>query len=543
MSYLHPFEALRRNSLETPQKRAFICPQSSREWTWRDVYEQVSAMGLWLESKGLKTGDRVAILSRNRPEWVMLDLACLGAGLISVPLYPQSIESEINYILKEAEVKLLISEKSFPLAYVTELVPFEKMLKEIESFREKEFEAKLPEPEALATLIYTSGTTGEPKGVMHSARGIYEAVETALKSFPIKTSDRMISYLPLSHVIERILSEFIVLYGRTEVAFIESVERLGKYLPIVQPSVFIAVPRIWDILRFKLEREIESKKFLYLLSQHLPTSIKKSLIGRFVRKKLGLGRARYLLSGAAALHRETAEKLAEFGLLVTEGYGLTETLGVSTFNRVGREVFGSVGSVHEGVKIKICEDGEVALKANFHFLGYYKKPELTAEALKDAWFYTGDVGYLDTHGNLILTDRKKNIFKTSNGKYVAPLPIENKLKAHPMIQEVMVIGENRPHCVALVAVQAESFNEKALLDHLQKVNKELAQHERVHALGCTFGSWSVEAGELTPTLKLKRKQILCRYEKEIDHLYQSRAKIEIFKVRAQERMTLANSGI
>jgi long-chain acyl-CoA synthetase len=246
-----------------------------------------------------------------------------------------------------------------------------------------------------------------------------------------------------------------------------------------------------------------------------------------IKRKLGFSRTRAFYSGAAKLHHETADYMSKLGIKIAELYGLTETMGLSLYNEARAPVRGSVGRAFPGVDLRLAEDGEICLRAPYHFLGYFKKPEMTAEVLREGWFYTGDIGEKSPEGFVKITDRKKDIFKTASGKYVAPLPIETLLKAHPAIKEVMVVGENKPHCVALACVESTLAQTEELLAHLEKVNAHLAIHEKIKTIGCMTRMWSVDQGELTPTLKLKRKQILKHYGDVIEELFETRSPIQM----------------
>jgi long-chain acyl-CoA synthetase len=287
---------------------------------------------------------------------------------------------------------------------------------------------------------------------------------------------------------------------------------------------FMTVPRIWDLMRFKIERELDAQAQSAVF-KYTPELLKRIFLRRIIRKKLGFEMTRYFASGAAKLNLETAEKFRSWGIQIHEGYGLTETLCISTINPPGYCRLGTVGKIYPGVSLRIASDGEVCLKAPFHFLGYYQQPELTSQVLRDGWFHTGDIGVMDEKGCLRITDRKKDLFKTTNGKYVAPLAIEIKLKGRAGIREAMVIGDGRPHCVALVSMDLAIMNEADLLRWVDEINKSLPPHEQVRTVGYVTESWTVDSGEMTPSLKLKRRIILDRYEKQIEELFENRSRV------------------
>jgi len=498
--------------------------------TWSDICNRVEKYALYLQSIGLKAGDRIAIHSKNRVEWVLLDWAAISAGFVTVPVYAQSHIDELKYILKESETKILFVENQIQDLSCRQI-----------SFAELEVQAQpmtgtfyLPEgrsPNEIISISYTSGTSGVPKGVMHSLRNFYEGITRANEVVKIRQSDVLLSYLPLSHVVERSLVEFGSLYIGASVYYLDRVEKLSQFLPKVRPTIFAAVPRIWDMIRGRIERELDQPDLQQRL-QKIPFFLRGFLVRRFLRQRLGFSRARLLLSGAAKLRVETIAKMKELGMPIIQGYGLTETLPVTAVvptKSAKEKSDGSVGKAFRGVEIRIEKDGEVCLRAPFMFKGYSQHPELTAEVLsQDGWFSTGDIGHLDEYGNLYITDRKKNLFKATNGKYIAPLPIENLLRENPAIREVIVIGEDRPHCIAVASIDEKFFSESAFLDFLDRVNSKLASHEQVKSVGCMKNSWSTESGELTPTQKVKRKVVMQKYASEIDQLYSSRSRVRVF---------------
>lgn len=541
MEFLHPYRALERNLKNHPKQIAFGCLRLGKshfknfhELNWEEVHQKVRQYALLLESKGLKAGDKLAIQSRNQASWVILDWACMAKGIISVPLYPQSIDEEVKYIINEAEVKLLISEEQRS-GLPCDVMLIEDFEEESKSFSPDQFKFEASSPDDIATIIYTSGTTGEPKGVVHRYQSMHEAIKEGNVLAKLTHKDRMISYLPLSHVVERVLADLGSLYLGMSLYFIDQVDRVPKMLPIVQPTVFAAVPRIWDLMLHKIERQMETSKAAQLMKRFLPSPVANSILGKMLRKKLGFGQSRLLLSGAAKLNEVNAKKLESFGIRITEGYGLTETFAITAFNDPTRPKLGSVGKPFPNVQVKIAGDGEILIKAKHNFVGYFKKPEETAKVVKDGWFHSGDIGTFDSEGRLLITDRKKDIFKTTNGKYVAPQPIELEFKTIPFVQEAMVVGENRPYCVAVLSLNNSEVSEKDLVELMDRVNSKLPMHEKIHSVMATRRTWSVDAGELTPSMKLKRRQILNRYQKGIDGLYNKREKCLILDEESEDQ--------
>ncbi len=547
IEYQHPYRMLQRNATEFANSPAIqgqkLGQRQSEELfglSWAEALQRVNAYANYFRSLGLKKGDRVAIQARNQMGWALSDWAMSACGLVSVPIYVQSVAREVKYILEEAEIKLLLCEEPNPESPVKQIRLID-LDQEAQKYLGEQFIEDLLGPDEIATIIYTSGTTGEPKGVLHSFRNLSTAIQIGMKWLGISKSDQLLSYLPLSHIAERVLCDFLPLYSGSSVAFVESAEKVSRALPSVRPTVFLAVPRVWDMMRLKIQKELSSNAMVEARLQLIPRFLRKWILGYFIRNKLGFSRTRYFFSGAAKLSNETAQFFRDYGIQIAELYGLTETLGVSIFSNPKRPVLGSVGQPYPSVELKFLEDGELCLKAPFHFLGYYRKPDETKAVMKEGWFHTGDIGHQDQNGNIFITDRKKDIFKTANGKYVAPLPIETRLKAHPAIREVMVVGENRPHCVAIASIEEKLANVEDLMRHLENVNASLPIHEKIKTIGCVTRSWSVDAGELTPTMKLKRRQLLVRYSEEIEGLFKARRPVEFIET-GNERNIRAHSG-
>lgn len=547
--FFQPYEKLNHWAQRFPHRKALsgqkLGSRKSAEFfslTWGEVLERVKAYGSHFRSLGLKKGDRVAIQAKNQIAWVLADWAMNSVGIVSVPIYVQSLISEVEYIVKESEVKLLLTDSIHTeLSSSLNQISLEDW--DIEAARciGQEFNPDfLPRDEA-CTIIYTSGTTGDPKGVMHAMQGISSGVQRGIAYLRIHSGDQLLSYLPLSHIAERVLCGFLPAYSGASVAFVESAEKVVRHIPEIKPTVFLAVPRIWDLMALKLKKEIESNPMLQTRLESIPRFMRPWIFGFMVRRKLGFSRTRMFFSGAAKLNRDTAEYLKEFGIRIAELYGLTETMGLSAFNNPKRPVFGSVGKPYPGVSLRLMSDGEICLKSDHHFVGYYKKPAETAQVLREGWFHTGDIGRQDDDGNLYITDRKKDIFKTSNGKYVAPTPIEFQLKKHLGIREVMVIGENRPYCIALASVDETQTSLQELAKHLEGVNSILPAHERIKTLGFMTRPWTVDGGELTPTMKLKRQQILTNYSGIIEDVFSSSKGVLL--VETNERINRAHSRV
>lgn len=559
-----------------------------------EFVDTINNVSYGLLSLGLTKGDKVAIISTNRPEWNILDFAAGQLGIITVPMYPTLSVNDYKFILNDAEAKVVFVEnqemadkaneaaKSVPsvtTVYSIDNLAGQKNWKEV-----LEAGKQNPNPdevkrladsvkaEDLFTLIYTSGTTGTPKGVMLSHDNIISNVRAATKD--VFTGDldgaRALSFLPLCHIFERTVS-YCYIYLGISIYYAESMETIGDNLKEVKPDVFSTVPRLLEKVFDKVMAKgheltgIKHTLFFWAVDlglkyelrrkngwwYHFKLGIADKLIFSKWREALG-GNVKFIFSGAAALQPRLARVFTAANIIVVEGYGLTETSPIISANRVseeGRE-FGTVGPVITGVEVKIDSsdggyregEGEICCKGSNVMMGYYKRPDLTAEVIKDGWFHTGDVGKIIDGKFIKITDRKKEVFKTSGGKYVAPQPMENKFKESLYIEQIMVIGENRKHPAALVVPAWEPLKKwasengisatdnKALVSdakvlnlykgEIARYNVDFGNWEQVKKFELIPNDWSVDGGEMTPTLKLKRKPILEKYSNLVDKIYQ-----------------------
>lgn len=559
-----------------PESTAFYyCRVRDHRWvtmTWNRYREEVTTLAGWLMSRGIGKGSKIGILSANRPEWIIADLAILSIGAISLPIYATASANDIRYIIEHAEVDYLFVDNLDRIAPMKShkfkgIIGFEKSSKkqmdtffsQITSYQgivsDTNIAIKKPQPvsfDDVATIIYTSGTTGKPKGVIHTHGTLAEAMMT---SFPILENpegrvDRFFSFLPLSHVAERMLVEVGSISTGSEIAFARTVETLGEDLQRCRPTILLCVPRLWEKIYEKVHAGLLTanplKKGFFILAEtfgsqrfHGETlsakngfgaTISDLLVGSSLREALGLDRARILITGAAPTRPEVVRFFGAFGMLLREVYGLTENLCLGVLNDSGEIVIGSCGKAFAGNEMKIAEDGEILFRAPWNFKGYYNDPEATREALSaDGWLATGDLGKLDADGRLRIVGRKKELLKTSTGKYVAPFPIEEKLKESPWIKDAMLVGDERKYCVALVVLDDKAEgkpNSRAQFkDELKKVmktvNEPLASFETVKRIGVINDAFTVENGALTATLKLKRKVVTGRNEDFIERLYHS----------------------
>lgn len=523
--------------------------------------------------------DKIAIISKNRPEWIMLDLAVQQTGAILVPVYPTINVNELEFILKDAGVKGIFvndEEQFLKVLSLKERVPFLKDIftfehvpnarfwKEVTDASTTEAKNKIIsiaekiDPESLATILYTSGTTGTPKGVMLSHRNIMSNVMSCMSYFP--PGNRTLSFLPLNHSFERMIT-YLYLFKGLSVYYAETLDTIAENLLEVKPHMFATVPRLLEKVYDRIMQKgseltgIKKKLFYWAhsLAEKFEINTKRSfwynfqlsLANKIVfskwREGLG-GELNAVISGGAACQVRLIRIFTAAKIVIMEGYGLTETSPVISVNRYEEEdrKFGTVGPLIENVEVKIAEDGEILCKGPNIMMGYYKRPDLTAEAIKDGWYYTGDIGAMDGRF-LKITDRKKELFKTSGGKYVAPLPVENKLKESIYIEQVMLLGPERKFAGALIVPSfpnlkdwcrkngvpfrsnEEVIKEPRVLDMYKELvesfNKFFNHVEQVKKFELLSNEWTIESGELTPTLKLKRKVITEKYRDAIERIY------------------------
>ncbi len=563
-----------------------------REITYRQFEEQVRDFALALSILGVQRGDRVALLSENRPEWAVSDLAILSEGAITVPVYQTNSPKEVAYILNNAEVKVVIVSTGEQLGKIQSIrsdVPsLERVIvmdtvegADVDSFaallqvgRERagaepdQYEEHVRRTQAsdVATIIYTSGTTGEPKGVMLTHENILFNVQAAEKVVPVSEEDRCLSFLPLSHVFERTVGQFFMIFHGITIAYAESIDTVAENMGEVKPTIVVSVPRLYEKMYAKVLDKVhagpqlrqkiffwgietgkkltpyrlEGKKGPFALS--LQYALADRLVFHKIKERLG-GNLRYFISGGAPLSREIAEFFYAAGVTILEGYGLTETSPVITANHHDRIKFGTIGKALEGVEVRIADDGEILTRSPSVMKGYFKNETATKEAIDDeGWFHTGDVGEIDGEGFVKITDRKKDLIVTSGGKNVAPQYLENLLVSDKYISQVMVYGDKRKYLTALVVPDFDALsvvmNEKggsttdhsALVANLQAMDfmyarveaklRDLARYEQIKKISLLDHELSQDAGELTPTLKVRRKEVTRKYFDLLDALYE-----------------------
>jgi long-chain acyl-CoA synthetase len=562
--------------------------------TYDEIFEQTELFALGLATLGVKKDDKVAMISENRPEWAYTDLAILGLGAIDVPLYPISTADTVRFILDNSESVGVVVSNKFHLNKVMKVrdnlsklkfivvmndVDLSEYGENVYTFKQvqdlgRKFKEEEPEyfihaldranENDLCTLIYTSGTTGEPKGVMLTHKNILSNVHAVHQVLHVDDKDTFLSFLPLCHVFERMAGYYFPFSAGTTIAYAEGIEKIASNLLEIKPTVMTAVPRLFERMYSKIIRKMEkeppkkrkifdwsinvSKEYHRLKREGRPVpltlKLKYNTAKKLVLDKLYAitgGNLRFFVSGGAALPRELGEFFEAAGMLIIEGYGLSETSPVLTCNRENDYKFGSPGKVIPGVELKIASDGEILAAGPNIMQGYYKNKKETEAVMKDGWFHTGDIGVFDAEGFLIITDRKKNLFKTTGGKYVAPTPIENMFLASKYIEQFVLIGDRRMYITALIVPDFEALKEYAdahripykdpkelvklkqiedmLNKELAQFQKNLANFERVRKFTLLDKPFSVEDGELTPKLSVRRKVIEERYRDLIDEMY------------------------
>ncbi|MFZ2293730.1 MAG: AMP-binding protein [Polaromonas sp.] len=523
-----------------PDRIALTQPMGSGatwDYTWRQVADQVRRMATYLKSQGWEPGSNIAILSKNCAWWLMSDLAIWMAGYVSVPLYPTLAKETIKQILTHSEARACFVGKldgwegmkpgvpaglpciSYPLSPPDVISAHEGW--EAICARHVPMQGEVVRrADELATLIYTSGTTGIPKGVMHSFGNFAWAIDAGIKRIGMTSEDRMLSYLPLAHVVERVLVEHGWLCTGLRVYFAESLDTFAADLQRARPTIFFSVPRLWVKFQQGVHHKMPPAKLKLLLA--IP--IVGGLVRRKVLKALGLDQCRMAAGGAAPMPLAVLDWYRDLGLPINEGYGLTENLAASHLTIPGRDQHGSVGPVYEGVEARIdATTGEIQMRNPALMLGYYKEPEKTREAFTpDGWLRTGDQGRIDAQGNLYITGRVKDLFKTSKGKYVAPAPIEDKLVIHEAVEACVVTGANLGQPLGIVMLNAETVArttdaaaradlESSLGQHLQSINATLDPHEQLQCLVVMTTTWTVDNDIITPTFKVKRNRIEALY--------------------------------
>ena len=575
------------------RQRAVLWQDASGAWlpiSSDELLARVYTLANTFRNWGILKGDRIAILAENRWEWPVVDFATLVLGAADVPIYPSLTAEQIAVLLNDSAARIAVVSTEAQYQKIASILSRTKL----EHIVVMDDIANLPapaatlssllhgapapaidmqqwlsnspvKPEDLATLIYTSGTTGEPKGVMLTHGNIASNLNHSTRTFDWNPGSTCISFLPLSHITARHLDYALFCYGAT-LAYCGSFERIPAAITSVKPTVFVAVPRVYEKIREVVERRAAGKPIVKkllawalangrrhreeILRGAAPTSLSWRLANRLVFKKIMQqafgGQVRDFISGGAPLGIDTAGWFADLGIRIFEGYGLTETSPVLALNNRQNHRIGSVGKPIESVEYKFAPDGELLVRGPFVFTGYWHKPEATREAIEpEGWFHTGDIGRVDDDGFLYITDRKKELLKTSGGKMIAPQPIESKLNNSLLISNAVVVGDRHKFLSALIAPnfpaledlarqQGIAFTSRADLltkpavnaeyqSLVHQVNEGLARFETIKRFYLVPDEWSMESGEFTPTMKLRRRVVVARYADKIAALYHDEA--------------------
>ncbi len=582
--FLNTIKSYPKDDLLLSKKEGKYVPISTEEFA-----DRVKCFSLGLRDLGLEAGDKLIVLSENRPEWVISDIANLCLGGITVPIYTSLVPEQIKYIIDDSDAKIVVVSDQSQWQKIEAIKP---QLTKVTSYitclseapegvltfaqvleRGRKMDKQNPglfekmalevKPDAIASIIYTSGTTGPPKGVMLTHSNIFSNVKTCSSLLPFKSTDTVLSFLPLSHILER-MGMFVYLYNGMSIGFAESIDTLGENLLEVRPHIMVNVPRVLEKIYAKVIDNVQASSSLKrkiffwavkvgkkygrkkILNQPISKLLqfKRNLANKLVFSKVYAktgGRVRFFLCGGAPLSKDIGEFFYAIGLTIIEGYGLTETSPVITANTFENLKFGTVGKPIPGVDVRIDEAGEILTKGPHVMNGYYKKEAASREVFEGGWFHTGDIGHFDEEGFLVITDRKKDIIVTSGGKNVAPQPIEGILNLNPYISTALVIGDRRKFISALVVPDFEKLEEYAkqnnisFEDHCDLVKKEeivrfiqeqvdrsapnLASYEKVKKIALLDKEFEIEKGEITPTLKVKRNIVEEKYKGIIDAMY------------------------
>ncbi len=561
--------------------------------TYDEFYSKVELFAHGLHSLGLKRGEKIAILSENRPEWPVSDLASLAIGAVDVPIFPTLTAKQIEYILDNGDVSFIVVSNSYQLSKTMRIRDNLKNLRQIIIMNPKEnpkdravvdfsevyelgrksrdkhrdqFKRWLTEskPDDLATIIYTSGTTGEPKGVLLTHANFVSNIKGALEHISITDQDSLLSFLPISHSFERMAGYYTALSAGATVSYAESIETVAQNLLEVRPTLVTTVPRLFERIHATIMKNVDAssaaKKKIFnwalAVGREYVAAKKKGMVGPLLRSEYILadklvmsklkertgGRIRFFVSGGAALSRELGEFFEAVGIMIVEGYGMTECSPVISANRTDDYKFGTVGKPLRNVQVKIDDDGEILTRGPHVMQGYYKDKESTRETIdKEGWLHTGDIGHFDTDGFLVITDRKKHLFVNSGGKNIAPQPIENLLQQSKFVDQIVLIGDKKRFNTALIVPDFEYLREFAKEHHIKYDNeedlmnsekvieavkkdidilqKDLAKYEQVRRFRLLATQFTIENGCLTPTLKVKRKVVEQLHANLIDSMY------------------------
>ncbi|TCS39953.1 AMP-binding protein [Reinekea marinisedimentorum] len=530
MEYRTPIQVLLQHSKNHPEKIIFNQPVERRWLTtsWQQAEEQARRIATGLIENGLVKGDRVAILAKNSAEWFIADWAIMMAGMVSVPVYATAGAETIRYILQHSESKAVFLGKldstkaadaalddqiikvAFPYPTARSDQQWSDWLKQYEPMAEVHLAAL----DEVMSIVYTSGSTGNPKGVVISYLNYASVNETHCKWFNVTGDDRLISYLPLAHITERGVIQGPGLYGGATFYFVESLDTFLDDIKHAQPTLFLSVPRLWTRFQLGVFEKLPAEKLKRLL--RIP--LVGGLIARKIRKGLGLDQVRIFGSGSAPISESILHWYRSIGIRISEGWGMTETTGLSCCNLPFKDtLIGTIGVPADCVEMSLSEEGEILIRGEAVFEQYYKNKEATEQSFVDGWFRTGDKATLTNSGAFKIIGRVKEAFKTGKGKYVAPVPIESMLAENSDIEQICVMGSGRKQPVAVVVLaehvdrSEKSRIQQSLEATLNKVNGKLEGHQKLDCLIIAEDSWTIENHFLTPTLKIRRLELEVRY--------------------------------
>ncbi len=546
----------------------------------QEFYRNVVGVARELCRWGVHKGDRIAILSENRPEWAIADFACLLLGAVVVPIYTTLTGEQTAYILRDSGARTVFVSSEKQLQKVSGIQSqtsagkiilmdavqtahafhMQRLMFDGPTERDAQFDslARAAAPDDLATIIYTSGTTGIPKGAMLTHGNMASNINCSLSDFSVGPSELSVSFLPLSHVTARHV-DFALLYHGVTLAYVPFIDQLPQALREVRPTIFVGVPRVYEKVHAQVDTKAKGvpRRWIYqwalsvgrthrsdILAGRTPTSLRWKVADRLLYSKIrsGMGdRVGLYISGGAPLGRQLAEWYADIGIRIHEGYGLTETSPVIAVNSPRAHKLGAVGKPLSNVQVRIADDGEIQVRGPSVFLGYWNRTEETANAFIDGWFKTGDIGHLDAEGFLSVTDRKKDLIKTSGGKLIAPQPLENSLKHNALIAEALIVGDKRKFPAVLIAPHFPLLEDWARANHLPftsrqelislpkvrelyegivaDLNRDLARFEQLKKVVLIAEELSQETGTLTASMKVRRRAVEERYRKAIEEMY------------------------
>ncbi len=529
-----PLEILYQKESQSPNLLYMTQPDQagSRSFTWFETMQLARKVAARINTYRYPKGSRIGILAKNTAEWIIVDIAIMLAGHVSVPIFATAGKDTISYILQHAECPMLFIGKldddsavkgAISESLVTVGMPYPDIDAKVSW---NEFidigplsDNPIPDLNDIMTIIYTSGSTGQPKGVVHTYSTICWAARNSLNSLSISADDRMMSYLPLAHITERVLVELASFYSGMRLHFVESLATFTKDVKNCQPTLFVSVPRLWTKFQMGILAKIPQKKLSLLLS--IPFVGKK--VAQKIRNEMGLDSARLWASGSAPLAPSTVEWFHKIGVDISEGWGMTENSAYGTGSVPFRaDKIGSIGKAYNGVVIRIAEDGEIQVHSSCNMIGYYKDQEKTSGVFtNDNYLRTGDKGIMDDEGYIYITGRLKDIFKTEKGKYVTPAPIEAKIMENSIVEQVCVTGTGLPQPIALLVLSEDAQNHskdlltQSLNKTLNDVNATLESHQKLDHIVVFKEEWSIENDLLTPTLKVKRHVIEDKFKSTI----------------------------